>query len=67
MAGKKIPQHIQKVFDEELQKYGSIDENSSESNIVRTYLDWMVSLPYGVIIKKKKFFKLRKGLFRGLL
>lgn len=50
LKGKKVPEHIQKVFEEELQKYNSIDEMSSESNIVRTYLDWLVSLPYGVFI-----------------
>jgi len=25
-----------------------MDEMSSESNIVRTYLEWLVSIPYGV-------------------
>lgn len=50
LKGKKVPVHVQKVFEEELQKYMSIDEMSSESNIIRTYLDWLVSLPYGVLI-----------------
>jgi len=48
MKGKKPPPHVQKILDEELQKFNSIDDMSSESNIVRTYLDWLVSLPYGV-------------------
>jgi len=25
-----------------------MDEMSSESNIIRTYLEWLVSIPYGV-------------------
>jgi len=50
LKGKKVPAHIQKIFDEELMKFNSIDEMSSESNIIRTYLDWLVSLPYGVNI-----------------
>ena len=48
MKGKKPPAHVQKIFEEELQKFNSIDEMSSESNMIRTYLDWLVSLPYGV-------------------
>ena len=45
-----MPAHVQKIFEEELQKFNSIDEMSSESNIIRTYLDWLVSLPYGVFL-----------------
>jgi ATP-dependent Lon protease len=47
---KKAPPHVIKIFEEEIRKFSSIDEMSSESNIIRTYLDWLVSLPYGVKI-----------------
>lgn len=42
------PEHVKKIFAEEVQKYLQLDDMSSESNIIRTYLDWVSSLPYGV-------------------
>lgn len=50
LEDKKPPPLVVKIFEEELRKFTSIDEMSSESNIIRTYLDWLVSLPYGVCI-----------------
>ena len=36
-----------------------MDETSSESNIIRTYLDWLVNIPYGVI---QSFFYFNKNI-----
>lgn len=48
LNSKKPPEHVIKIFEEEIRKFESLDEMSSESNITRTYLDWLVSMPYGV-------------------
>lgn len=37
-----------KVFDEEAKRYLSLDDTSTESNMIRTYLEWIGSLPYDV-------------------
>nr|XP_002131849.1 lon protease homolog, mitochondrial isoform X2 [Ciona intestinalis] len=55
-----VPQHIQEVIDEELNKLGFLDNHSSEFNVTRNYLDWLTSIPWGkssednVDIKKAK-------------
>ena len=48
MEGKNPPDHILKMFKEELDRYIAMDKHSMESNIVRNYLDVLTTLPYGV-------------------
>ena len=48
LEGKTVPTHIQKIIDEELDRFQTIDKNSSEFHVIRTYLDWLTCLPYGV-------------------
>jgi len=44
---KKPPAHVVKVFEDEMKRFSSLEEMSVESNMIRTYLEWIVSLPYG--------------------
>ncbi|CAG9329977.1 LON_3 [Blepharisma stoltei] len=48
LEGKNVPQHIQKIIDEEMGRLMMTDKNSSEFHVIRTYLDWLTCLPYGV-------------------
>jgi ATP-dependent Lon protease len=48
LEGKIIPEHINKIINEELEKFMMTDKNSHESHVMRNYLDWITSLPYGV-------------------
>lgn len=48
LAGKIVPPHIMKVIEEELDRFQMTDKNSSEFHVIRTYLDWLTCLPYGV-------------------
>jgi hypothetical protein len=36
-----------KLMNFELRKLESLDKASSEYNVVRSYLDWLVSMPWG--------------------
>lgn len=42
-----------KIIKEEIGKLGSLERNSPEFNVTRTYLDWLTSLPWGVTTKDR--------------
>ncbi len=42
----KLPQNVYEKAMNELQKYASTSSQLPESNLIRTYLDWIVSLPW---------------------
>lgn len=48
IEGKDLPPQALKKFDEEVKRYLGINPQHSESNIIRTYLDYLSSLPWGV-------------------
>ncbi|PZC75243.1 hypothetical protein B5X24_HaOG206550 [Helicoverpa armigera] len=48
LADKTVPQAVQTVIDEELNKLNFLESHSSEFNVTRCYLDWLTSLPWGV-------------------
>jgi ATP-dependent Lon protease len=48
LEGKKVPDLIKSKFEEEVGRYLSTDKQHSESNVIRTYLGILSSLPWGV-------------------
>ena len=44
-----IPAEVRKVIDGELEKLSSLEKNSSEFNVTRSYLDWLTDIPWGVL------------------
>ena len=42
----KLPEEVEKVAEDELQRLESMPEASSEYGIIRNYLDWIVKLPW---------------------
>ncbi|XP_017127654.1 lon protease homolog, mitochondrial isoform X1 [Drosophila elegans] len=49
LKDKIVPESIMTVIDEELTKLNFLESHSSEFNVTRNYLDWLTSLPWGVI------------------
>ena len=47
--GDDITPEIRKVVEFELGKIQNLDASSSEFNVCRTYLEWITSLPWGVL------------------
>eukprot|EP00586_Coscinodiscus_wailesii_P016526 CAMPEP_0172495928 /NCGR_PEP_ID=MMETSP1066-20121228/79732_1 /TAXON_ID=671091 /ORGANISM="Coscinodiscus wailesii, Strain CCMP2513" /LENGTH=1102 /DNA_ID=CAMNT_0013267945 /DNA_START=173 /DNA_END=3481 /DNA_ORIENTATION=+ len=43
-----VPAEVTEVVEEELEKLSSLEKNSSEFNVTRSYLDWLTSVPWGV-------------------
>ncbi|KAJ2949553.1 hypothetical protein O0L34_g15472 [Tuta absoluta] len=48
LADRTVPQAVQTVIDEELNKLNFLESHSSEFNVTRCYLDWLTSLPWGI-------------------
>lgn len=42
-----MPEHVKKVFGEELNKLAHLEPAASEFNVTRNYLDWITQIPWG--------------------
>lgn len=42
-----IPDNVNEIVEEELNKMSMLEKNSSEFNVTRNYLDWLTQLPWG--------------------
>lgn len=47
----KFPKEVKEKFEAELRKLSNIPSMSPESTIVKNYLDWLLSIPWGVKTK----------------
>jgi len=45
--GISVPQDVQTVIDEEMEKLEHLQKNSSEFSVTRNYLDWLTAVPWG--------------------
>jgi len=48
LEGKKVPARASTRIEEEIDRYLTMDKYHSESSVLRTYLDYITSLPWGV-------------------
>ncbi len=48
MADKNPPEHVEKRFDEEINKMTVLETGSPEYGVTRNYVDWLSSVPWGV-------------------
>ncbi|OXU27284.1 hypothetical protein TSAR_008538 [Trichomalopsis sarcophagae] len=46
---KVVPKPVMDVIEEELNKLSFLESHSSEFNVTRNYLDWLTSIPWGVM------------------
>ncbi|XP_039434415.1 lon protease homolog, mitochondrial isoform X1 [Culex pipiens pallens] len=46
---KVVPKAVSDVIEEELNKLNFLESHSSEFNVTRNYLDWLTTLPWGVM------------------
>jgi len=45
---RKIPEIVQKVINEEKEKFGALEIHSPEYGVCRNYLDWLTVVPWGI-------------------
>ncbi|MER3481930.1 MAG: endopeptidase La, partial [Meiothermus sp.] len=46
IAALKLPENVQPEVERELNRFARMHPDSAEASVVRTYLDWIVSLPW---------------------
>jgi len=46
IAKAKLPKEVEKEADKQLSRLGQMHPDAAEASIIRTYLDWMVELPW---------------------
>jgi ATP-dependent Lon protease len=51
LAKAKLPPDAQKIADEELNRLSRIHPSSAEYTVARTYLDWLINLPWSISTK----------------
>ncbi|WP_323765006.1 endopeptidase La [Marinovum sp.] len=54
IAGTKLSKEAREKADAELKKLKNMSPMSAEATVVRNYLDWMLSIPWGVKSRVKK-------------
>jgi Lon-like ATP-dependent protease len=45
----EVPKEVMETIDQEIEKFSSLEKNSPEYNVTRSYLDWLVGVPWGVL------------------
>ena len=60
-----VPEDAMTTIQEEMEKFSTLEKNSPEYNVTRSYLDWLVGIPWGVV-KDENFdiVKARRALDR---
>ena len=53
MQTRTPPEHVQKRFDEEINKMSILETGSPEYGVTRNYVDWLSSVPWGSYSKDK--------------
>lgn len=44
----EVPEEVMEVIESEIEKFSTLERNSPEYNVTRSYLDWLVGVPWGV-------------------
>ncbi|QGS51801.1 endopeptidase La [Spiroplasma tabanidicola] len=57
-----FPEHIKKRIMQEIERYEGLPSSSSEANIIRTYIDWMMQTPWWQKAEEKTDLKFAKEI-----
>jgi len=62
LKGRKIPKEIRETIESELEKLSTLEKNSSEFNVTRSYLDWLTDISWGNFSKDNFDLNAAKGI-----
>ncbi|KGQ40152.1 endopeptidase La [Gallibacterium anatis] len=65
IADAKMPKEVQEKAESELQKLKMMSPMSAEATVVRTYIDWMVQVPWHKRTKVKKDLKQAEAILNN--
>ncbi|WP_425379017.1 endopeptidase La [Spiroplasma endosymbiont of Polydrusus pterygomalis] len=60
LAKESFPKNIKEKIEQEITRYEALPQASSESNIIRTYIDWMMQIPWWQKTDEKNDLKFAK-------
>lgn len=60
LTKEKFPKNIKERIEQEIARYETLPQASSESNIIRTYIDWMMQIPWSKKTEEKNNLKFAK-------
>jgi ATP-dependent Lon protease len=60
LSRAKLPEDVRRIADRELGRLETMNEASPEYTVARTYLDWILSLPWGVTTRDNQNLKRAK-------
>jgi ATP-dependent Lon protease len=60
MKGARMPEKVEKEADKQLKRLQKMHPDSAEAGTIRTYLDWLVELPWSISTKDKLDIKAAK-------
>lgn len=49
---RKVPEEVEKVIQDEMEKLEVLDVQSAEYSVSRNYLDWLTTVPWGIYSKE---------------
>lgn len=49
---KEVPAEAMETIEAELDKFSTLEKNSPEYNVTRSYLDWLVGIPWGIVTEE---------------
>ncbi|MEL7431429.1 MAG: endopeptidase La [Chlamydiota bacterium] len=59
---RTLSEAVAKVIDEEIEKLGVLDVQSAEYGVCRNYIDWLTSIPWGMLSKESSDLKLAEKI-----
>jgi ATP-dependent Lon protease len=62
LAHLTVPEHVQTKVDDELEKLQILEPSSAEYGVTRNYLDWVTSVPWGLMSKDQLDLKIARAV-----